>query len=141
MFSGQRPVVVTNDDRILSGRMCMTLLIRGTYQKLVVLGFDHGHSTDTSATGVYLASNTVVCSLVMYPNPNSTICVVGVYVEDMGDSNTAKLYAGLLAVGDEILEVNGEKVASLSLDQVTYLLAQNPSTAVRVLRHRKTSSR
>ncbi|XP_028260263.1 uncharacterized protein KIAA1614-like [Parambassis ranga] len=65
----------------------------------------------------------------------------GVYVEDMGDSNTAKLYAGLLAVGDEILEVNGEKVASLSLDQVTYLLAQNPSTAVRVLRHRKTSSR
>ncbi|XP_070816873.1 uncharacterized protein [Chaetodon trifascialis] len=63
----------------------------------------------------------------------------GVYVEDMVDSSTEKLYAGLLTVGDELLEVNGEKVASLSLDQVTHLLIQNPSATIRVLRHRRTS--
>ncbi|KAM3619461.1 uncharacterized protein V6R79_008654 [Siganus canaliculatus] len=59
----------------------------------------------------------------------------GVYVDDMVDRNTEKLFAGLLAIGDEILEVNGEKVACLSLDQVTQLLTQNPSTTIRVLRH------
>ncbi|CAJ1059507.1 uncharacterized protein LOC117827349 [Xyrichtys novacula] len=58
----------------------------------------------------------------------------GVYVEDMVDSGTQKLYSGLLAVGDEILEVNGEKVACLSLDQVTHLLTQNTTATVRVLR-------
>ncbi|XP_040896266.1 uncharacterized protein si:dkey-121a11.3 [Toxotes jaculatrix] len=62
----------------------------------------------------------------------------GVYVEDMVDNSTEKLYAGLLSVGDEILEVNGEKVACLSLDQVTQLLTQNASTTVRVLRHLRT---
>ncbi|XP_068176493.1 uncharacterized protein [Antennarius striatus] len=61
----------------------------------------------------------------------------GVYVEDMADGGTQKLYAGLLAVGDEILEVNQEKVAHLSLDQVTRLLTQNTSATVRVLRHHK----
>lgn len=43
------------------------------------------------------------------------------------DSSTKMKYAGLLAIGDEILEVNGEKVASLSLDQVTHLLTRNTS--------------
>ncbi|XP_068449172.1 uncharacterized protein [Clinocottus analis] len=60
----------------------------------------------------------------------------GVYVEDMVDSSTKKLYTGLLAVGDEILEVNGQKVACLSLDQVTLLLTQSTSATIRVLRHR-----
>ncbi|KAB5559137.1 hypothetical protein PHYPO_G00025500 [Pangasianodon hypophthalmus] len=60
----------------------------------------------------------------------------GVYVEDMGDSSTQKLYAGLLGVGDEILEVNGEKVAGLSLDLVTQLMVQNGTASIRVLRHR-----
>ncbi|XP_029283688.1 uncharacterized protein LOC115005856 [Cottoperca gobio] len=65
----------------------------------------------------------------------------GVYVEDMVDISTEKLYAGLLAVGDEILEVNGEKVACLSLDQVTQLLTQNTSTTVRVLKYRRSPPR
>lgn len=52
----------------------------------------------------------------------------------MVDSSTEKLYTGLLAVGDEILEVNGERVASLSLDQVTNLLTRNTSATVRVHR-------
>ncbi|XP_044217625.1 uncharacterized protein KIAA1614-like [Thunnus albacares] len=65
----------------------------------------------------------------------------GVYVEDMVDSSIEKLYAGLLAVGDEILEVNGEKVACLTLDQVTHLLTHNSSTTIRVLRHWKSPQR
>ncbi|XP_039983819.1 uncharacterized protein si:dkey-121a11.3 isoform X2 [Xiphias gladius] len=65
----------------------------------------------------------------------------GVYVEDMMDSSTEKLYAGLLSVGDEILEVNGEKVACLSLDQVTHLLTQSTCATVRVLRHQRTIPR
>ncbi|XP_062868872.1 uncharacterized protein si:dkey-121a11.3 [Trichomycterus rosablanca] len=60
----------------------------------------------------------------------------GVYVEDMGESSTQKLYAGLLGVGDEILEVNGEKVAGLSLDLVTQMMIQNSTASIRVLRHR-----
>ena len=59
----------------------------------------------------------------------------------MVDGGTEKLYAGLLAVGDEILEVNGEKVACLSLDQVTRLLTQNTSATIRVLRDWTTSPR
>ncbi|KAJ8277746.1 hypothetical protein GJAV_G00079420 [Gymnothorax javanicus] len=61
----------------------------------------------------------------------------GVYVEEMGDRCTQKLYAGLLGVGDEILEVNGEKVAGLTLDQVTRIMTQDCSTSIRVLRHRR----
>lgn len=65
----------------------------------------------------------------------------GVYVDDMVDSSTEKLYAGLLAVGDEILEVNDEKVACLSLDQVTHLLTHGSTVTVRVLRQRKPPAR
>ncbi|KAG5850134.1 hypothetical protein ANANG_G00079000 [Anguilla anguilla] len=61
----------------------------------------------------------------------------GVYVEEMGDSSTQKLYAGLLGVGDEILEVNGEKVAGLTLEQVTRIMTQDCSASIRVLRHRR----
>lgn len=65
------------------------------------------------------------------------MCVaIGVYVEDMGDTSTKKLYAGLLGVGDEILEVNGEKVAGLSLELVTQLMVQNDTVSIRVLRQR-----
>ncbi|KAI4872938.1 hypothetical protein NFI96_023616 [Prochilodus magdalenae] len=61
----------------------------------------------------------------------------GVYVEEMGDSRTQKLYAGLLGVGDEILEVNGEKVAGLSLELVTRMMTQSSTASIRVLRHRR----
>ncbi|XP_036410488.1 uncharacterized protein KIAA1614 isoform X2 [Megalops cyprinoides] len=61
----------------------------------------------------------------------------GVYVEEMGDRSTQKLYAGLLGIGDEILEVNGEKVAGLTLDQVTRLMTQDCTASIRVLRHRR----
>ena len=64
-------------------------------------------------------------------------CSTGVYVEEMSDGNTEKLYTGLLGIGDEILEVNQEKVAGLSLDLVTQLMTKDNIASVRVLRHRK----
>ncbi|XP_045021610.1 uncharacterized protein KIAA1614 homolog isoform X3 [Bubalus bubalis] len=60
----------------------------------------------------------------------------GFYVQEMADKNTAKLYSGLLGVGDEILEVNGAKVAGLGLAHVRELLAHAESLSIRVLRQR-----
>uniref|UniRef100_A0A5F9CFG9 KIAA1614 n=1 Tax=Oryctolagus cuniculus TaxID=9986 RepID=A0A5F9CFG9_RABIT len=60
----------------------------------------------------------------------------GFYVQAMADLNTAKLYSGLLGVGDEILEVNGAKVAGLGLALVEELLAHAESLSMRVLRQR-----
>ena len=48
----------------------------------------------------------------------------------------AKLYSGLLGVGDEILEVNGAKVAGLGLAHIKELLAHADSLSIRVLRQR-----
>jgi hypothetical protein len=54
----------------------------------------------------------------------------------MADLDTAKLYSGLLGVGDEILEVNGTKVAGLGLVHIQDLLAHSESLSIRVLRQR-----
>ncbi|XP_030220826.1 uncharacterized protein LOC115549646 [Gadus morhua] len=55
----------------------------------------------------------------------------GVYIEKVGSSvaGVDGPYAGLLGVGDEILQVNGEPVAGLTLDQVTRLMTRGESTA------------
>ncbi|KAG8517136.1 LOW QUALITY PROTEIN: hypothetical protein J0S82_009078 [Galemys pyrenaicus] len=60
----------------------------------------------------------------------------GFYVREMADVNTAKLYSGLLGVGDEILEVNGAKVAGLGLAHIKELLSHAKSLSLRVLRQR-----
>ncbi|XP_076797479.1 uncharacterized protein KIAA1614 homolog isoform X3 [Arvicanthis niloticus] len=60
----------------------------------------------------------------------------GLYVQAMADLDTAKLYSGLLGVGDEILEVNGAKVAGLGLAHIKELLARVESLSIRVLRQR-----
>lgn len=60
----------------------------------------------------------------------------GLYVQAMADLNTSKLYSGLLGVGDEILEVNGAKVAGLGLAHIKELLAHAESLSIRVLRQR-----
>uniref|UniRef100_A0A8I3WCP9 KIAA1614 n=1 Tax=Callithrix jacchus TaxID=9483 RepID=A0A8I3WCP9_CALJA len=60
----------------------------------------------------------------------------GIYVQEMADMSTAKLYSGLLGVGDEILEVNGAKVAGLGLAHIKELLACSESLSIRVLRQR-----
>lgn len=60
----------------------------------------------------------------------------GVYVQEMADAGTAKLYAGLLGVGDEILQVNGAAVSGLGLARIRELLLQADTLSLRVLRHR-----
>lgn len=70
-----------------------------------------------------------MCSLVPFS-------FAGFYVQEMADASAAKLYSGLLGVGDEILEVNGAKVAGLGLAHVRELLAHAESLSIRVLRQR-----
>ncbi|XP_060089056.1 uncharacterized protein KIAA1614 homolog [Heteronotia binoei] len=60
----------------------------------------------------------------------------GIYVQEMADASTAKLYAGLLGVGDEILELNGAKVAGLGLAHINEQLLRADTLSVRVLRQR-----
>ncbi|OXB84274.1 UNVERIFIED_CONTAM: hypothetical protein H355_007157 [Colinus virginianus] len=60
----------------------------------------------------------------------------GVYVEGMADAGTAKLYAGLLGVGDEILQVDGAAVSGLGLARIRELLLRADSLELRVLRQR-----
>lgn len=57
-------------------------------------------------------------------------------MQEMADASTAKLYSGLLGVGDEILEVNGAKVAGLGLAHIKELLSHAESLSLRVLRQR-----
>ncbi|XP_051553249.1 uncharacterized protein LOC127440609 [Myxocyprinus asiaticus] len=59
----------------------------------------------------------------------------GIYVERVGDSPTENIYTGLLGVGDEILEVNGEIIAGLTLDQVTRLMTRDSKATIRILQH------
>ncbi|KAL0966616.1 hypothetical protein UPYG_G00297480 [Umbra pygmaea] len=61
--------------------------------------------------------------------------VTGVYVEQVGDGTEEALYSGLLGVGDELLEVNGEAVAGLTLDHVTRLMTRDSTASIRILPH------
>lgn len=61
----------------------------------------------------------------------------GVYVEKVADSTVEGPYMGLLGIGDEILQVNGETVAGLSLDQVTRLMTQESTASLRVMPARR----
>ncbi|XP_073710269.1 uncharacterized protein [Misgurnus anguillicaudatus] len=56
----------------------------------------------------------------------------GIYVERVGDSPTENIYTGLLGVGDEILEVNGETIAGMTLDQVTRLMTRESKAKIRI---------
>ncbi|KAM7400686.1 hypothetical protein PAMA_005065 [Pampus argenteus] len=61
----------------------------------------------------------------------------GVYVEKVGDGSGEGPYVGLLGVGDEILQVNGEAVAGLSLDQVTRLMTRESIASLRIMPARR----
>lgn len=65
---------------------------------------------------------------------NPTAFFEGVYVEKVGDSGG---YSGLLGIGDEILQVNGEAVAGLSLDQVTRLMTRESIASLRIMPARR----
>uniref|UniRef100_A0A8C3WZ18 KIAA1614 n=1 Tax=Catagonus wagneri TaxID=51154 RepID=A0A8C3WZ18_9CETA len=108
---------------------------------------------DVSAPGLARAVGRVVevfpdgtCQLQLQRSPEGTFGFrvasgngrrdSGFYVQEMADESTAKLYAGLLGLGDEILEVNGAKVAGLGLAHMRELLAHAESLSIRVLRQR-----
>ncbi|XP_053325852.1 uncharacterized protein LOC128500649 isoform X2 [Spea bombifrons] len=62
----------------------------------------------------------------------------GIYVQEMIDADTAKLYSGLLRVGDEILELNGTKVSTIGPEQLNNIMTQEPTLNLRVLHQRRT---
>ncbi|XP_018422922.1 PREDICTED: uncharacterized protein KIAA1614 homolog [Nanorana parkeri] len=62
----------------------------------------------------------------------------GIYVQEMSDANMAKLYSGLLRVGDEVLEVNGTKVSILGQTRLIELMNREPVLSLRVLHQRRT---
>nr|XP_033507118.1 uncharacterized protein si:ch211-13f8.1 isoform X2 [Epinephelus lanceolatus] len=61
----------------------------------------------------------------------------GVYVEKVGDGGPEGPYTGLLGIGDEILQVNGEAVAGLSLDHVTRLMTRESTASLRIMPARR----
>ncbi|XP_074545389.1 uncharacterized protein LOC141804697 [Halichoeres trimaculatus] len=61
----------------------------------------------------------------------------GVYVEKVGDGSGEGPYIGLLGIGDEILQVNGEVVAGLTLDQVTRLMTRESIASLRIMPARR----
>ncbi|KAM4641467.1 uncharacterized protein KIAA1614 homolog [Discoglossus pictus] len=61
----------------------------------------------------------------------------GVYVQEMMDASTAKLYSGLLRVGDEVLEVNGTKVSFLGPAQLNRIMDHEATLSLRVLHQRR----
>ncbi|XP_028327887.1 uncharacterized protein si:ch211-13f8.1 [Gouania willdenowi] len=61
----------------------------------------------------------------------------GVYIEKVGDGSSEGPYLGLLSVGDEILQVNGEVVAGLTLDQVTRLMTREITASLRIMPARR----
>ncbi|XP_059200473.1 uncharacterized protein si:ch211-13f8.1 [Centropristis striata] len=61
----------------------------------------------------------------------------GVYVEKVGDGGGEGPYTGLLSIGDEILQVNGEAVAGLSLDHVTRLMTRESTASLRIMPSRR----
>ncbi|XP_036939851.1 uncharacterized protein si:ch211-13f8.1 isoform X4 [Acanthopagrus latus] len=61
----------------------------------------------------------------------------GVYVEKVGDGSGEGPYTGLLGIGDEILQVNGEAVAGLGMDQVTRLMTRESTASLRIMPARR----
>ncbi|XP_078074094.1 uncharacterized protein KIAA1614-like isoform X2 [Mustelus asterias] len=60
------------------------------------------------------------------------------FIHQMADQNAEKLYAGLLELGDEILEVNGECVEDLSFSEVNSLMLQDSAVSLWIRRHNGT---
>ncbi|XP_063966196.1 uncharacterized protein KIAA1614-like [Lytechinus pictus] len=56
----------------------------------------------------------------------------GIFVTRLGDGHPAKILAGLLQVGDEILEINGQDIRRKKLDDVYDLMMDNDSLVLHV---------
>ncbi|XP_012817084.1 uncharacterized protein KIAA1614 homolog isoform X2 [Xenopus tropicalis] len=62
----------------------------------------------------------------------------GIYVQEMSDASTAKLFSSLLRVGDEILELNGTKVSTIAHEQLSKIMDRESTLSLRVLHQRRT---
>lgn len=71
------------------------------------------------------------------PSSPPIVLLPGVYVEKVGDGGPEGPYTGLLGIGDEILQVNGEAVAGLSLDHVTRLMTRESTASLRIMPARR----
>ena len=56
----------------------------------------------------------------------------GIFVTRLGDGHPAKILAGLLQVGDEILEINGQDIRRKKLDDVYDLMMDNDALMLHV---------
>ncbi|XP_059504212.1 uncharacterized protein LOC125456289 [Stegostoma tigrinum] len=61
-----------------------------------------------------------------------------IFIHQLADQNAEKLYTGLLEVGDEILEVNGESVEDLSFTEVNNLILEHSTVYIWIRRHNGT---
>ncbi|GCB61246.1 hypothetical protein scyTo_0014305, partial [Scyliorhinus torazame] len=60
------------------------------------------------------------------------------FIHQMADQYAEKLYAGLLELGDEILEINRERVEDLSFNEVNTLMLQDSTVSLWIRRHNGT---
>lgn len=83
---------------------------------------------------VHNQSENIICLYPLIITPKDLpLSPSGVYVEKVGETGSEGPYTGLLGVGDEILQVNGEAVAGLSLDQVTRLMTRESIATLRIM--------
>ncbi|XP_072016563.1 uncharacterized protein [Amphiura filiformis] len=57
----------------------------------------------------------------------------GIFVTRLGDGHPAKILVGLLGVGDEILEINGENVRSKPIDDVYDIMMDNNTLVLKIM--------
>ena len=59
--------------------------------------------------------------------------IAGIFVTRLGDGHPAKILAGLLGIGDEILEINGENVQKKPIDDVYDIMMDNDTLVLRIM--------
>ena len=57
----------------------------------------------------------------------------GIFISRFADSQPEKVFGGLLSVGDEILEINGQFVRDLSQDDVYNIISASPIIVMKIL--------
>ena len=58
---------------------------------------------------------------------------LGIFVTRLGDGHPAKILAGLIGVGDEILEINGESLHNKPIDDVYDIMMDNNTLVLKVM--------
>lgn len=121
----------------------MLIILVAVLYTSVVYGSLNTNASSASCLCFHLLKSTssqfavVFICLPSCSSPISRIPLPGVYVEKVGDGSGEGPYVGLLGIGDEILQVNGEAVAGLSLDQVTRLMTRESTTSLRIVPARR----